>query len=247
MYHYWSFKGIDALVSAGLGGSSLIYANVFIRKDETGSSRRPWPTVGYGTGRSPRRPRSALRRRRQMLDLPRRYAVQPQPYALDAPERSPSRRRPRPTASVAAPAQAGGDVRNPDRPRCRARRSSRSSRTCTAAHAPRASCATVRRRLQLRSDTLDYNYLTHAQQPRPIRTLADVHRIRPRASGSRLRGHVRRPRRASRGAGHLRADLDHLILSAGTLGTTKPAAATAARFHASRASWAAASAATATC
>jgi cholesterol oxidase len=34
MYHYWSFKGIDALVSAGLGGGSLIYANVFIRKDE---------------------------------------------------------------------------------------------------------------------------------------------------------------------------------------------------------------------
>src|SRR4051812_50190440 len=33
MYHYWSFRGIDALVSAGLGGGSLIYANVFIRKD----------------------------------------------------------------------------------------------------------------------------------------------------------------------------------------------------------------------
>ncbi len=34
MYHYWSFRGIDALVSAGLGGGSLIYANVFLRKDE---------------------------------------------------------------------------------------------------------------------------------------------------------------------------------------------------------------------
>src|SRR5919109_1436383 len=34
MYHYWSFKGIDALVSAGLGGGSLIYANVLQRKDE---------------------------------------------------------------------------------------------------------------------------------------------------------------------------------------------------------------------
>src|SRR3954467_760854 len=34
MYHYWSFGGIDSLVSAGLGGGSLIYANVFIRKDE---------------------------------------------------------------------------------------------------------------------------------------------------------------------------------------------------------------------
>src|SRR5918995_1864170 len=34
MYHYWSFKGIDVLVSAGLGGGSLIYANVLLRKDE---------------------------------------------------------------------------------------------------------------------------------------------------------------------------------------------------------------------
>jgi cholesterol oxidase len=30
----WSFKGSGALVSSGLGGGSLIYANVIIRKDE---------------------------------------------------------------------------------------------------------------------------------------------------------------------------------------------------------------------
>lgn len=34
MYHYWSFRGIDVVVSAGLGGGSLIYANVLLRKDE---------------------------------------------------------------------------------------------------------------------------------------------------------------------------------------------------------------------
>ncbi len=33
MYDVWSFKGIDALVSSGLGGGSLIYANVLARKD----------------------------------------------------------------------------------------------------------------------------------------------------------------------------------------------------------------------
>jgi cholesterol oxidase len=33
MYDVWSFKGIDALVSSGLGGGSLIYANVLLRKD----------------------------------------------------------------------------------------------------------------------------------------------------------------------------------------------------------------------
>src|SRR5918995_2333131 len=34
MYNLWSFEGIEALVGSGLGGGSLIYANVLIRKDE---------------------------------------------------------------------------------------------------------------------------------------------------------------------------------------------------------------------
>jgi cholesterol oxidase len=34
MFNVWSFKGIEALVSSGLGGGSLIYANVLLRKDE---------------------------------------------------------------------------------------------------------------------------------------------------------------------------------------------------------------------
>ncbi|MEV6396673.1 GMC family oxidoreductase [Streptomyces sp. NPDC051907] len=35
MYDLWSFSKLDALVSSGLGGGSLIYANVLIRKPET--------------------------------------------------------------------------------------------------------------------------------------------------------------------------------------------------------------------
>ncbi len=34
MFDVWTFRGLDALVSSGLGGGSLIYANVLIRKDE---------------------------------------------------------------------------------------------------------------------------------------------------------------------------------------------------------------------
>jgi cholesterol oxidase len=34
LFNIWSFEHIDAVVSAGLGGGSLIYANVLIRKDE---------------------------------------------------------------------------------------------------------------------------------------------------------------------------------------------------------------------
>lgn len=49
MYNVWSFKGSGALVSSGLGGGSLIYANVSIRKDEkwftedsADGSFKPW-------------------------------------------------------------------------------------------------------------------------------------------------------------------------------------------------------------
>ncbi len=34
LYNVWHFKGIEALVSSGLGGGSLIYANVLLRKPE---------------------------------------------------------------------------------------------------------------------------------------------------------------------------------------------------------------------
>ena len=34
LFNVWSFSGLNALVSSGLGGGSLIYSNVMIRKDE---------------------------------------------------------------------------------------------------------------------------------------------------------------------------------------------------------------------
>jgi cholesterol oxidase len=51
LFDFWSFRGIEALVSSGLGGGSLIYANVLLRKDErwfveespSGSGYEPWP------------------------------------------------------------------------------------------------------------------------------------------------------------------------------------------------------------
>jgi cholesterol oxidase len=51
LFNAWSFRGIEAIVSAGLGGGSLIYANVLIRKDERwfvedepfGSGYERWP------------------------------------------------------------------------------------------------------------------------------------------------------------------------------------------------------------
>ncbi|MDQ4048018.1 MAG: NAD(P)-binding protein, partial [Actinomycetota bacterium] len=50
MFDMWSFEGLEALVASGLGGGSLIYANVMIRKDpktfvreEPGPGYEHWP------------------------------------------------------------------------------------------------------------------------------------------------------------------------------------------------------------
>jgi cholesterol oxidase len=52
MFDVWSFEGLDALISSGLGGGSLIYANVMIRKDpkwfvreEPGPGYEYWPVT----------------------------------------------------------------------------------------------------------------------------------------------------------------------------------------------------------
>jgi cholesterol oxidase len=53
MFDIWAFRGIEGVVSSGLGGGSLIYANVLLRKDPAwfqddspGEPPRPWP-VSY--------------------------------------------------------------------------------------------------------------------------------------------------------------------------------------------------------
>jgi len=47
MFDVWSFRGIEALVSSGLGGGSLIYANVLIRKPERWFVREHQGEPGY--------------------------------------------------------------------------------------------------------------------------------------------------------------------------------------------------------
>lgn len=47
MFNIWSFQGIDAVVSSGLGGGSLIYANVMLRKDEKTFVKEDLASGGY--------------------------------------------------------------------------------------------------------------------------------------------------------------------------------------------------------
>ncbi|MGH8867345.1 MAG: GMC oxidoreductase [Actinomycetes bacterium] len=48
MFDVWTFRGLEAVVSSGLGGGSLIYANVLLRKDERWFvHEQPIPGGGY--------------------------------------------------------------------------------------------------------------------------------------------------------------------------------------------------------
>ncbi|WP_051858123.1 GMC oxidoreductase [Streptomyces cellulosae] len=48
MFDIWSFRGLEGVVSSGLGGGSLIYANVLLRKDERWFAHEsPLPGGGY--------------------------------------------------------------------------------------------------------------------------------------------------------------------------------------------------------
>ena len=46
MFDVWSFRGLDAIVSSGLGGGSLVYANVLKRRPRKLFREEPWP-VSY--------------------------------------------------------------------------------------------------------------------------------------------------------------------------------------------------------
>jgi len=47
LFNVWSFKRLGAVVSSGLGGGSLIYANVFLRKDDKWFVKENVPGDGY--------------------------------------------------------------------------------------------------------------------------------------------------------------------------------------------------------
>jgi cholesterol oxidase len=81
MFDLWTFRGIEAVVASGLGGGSLIYANVLLRKDRewffdedplTGELK-PWP-VGYDTLEKHYKNVESMIR-------PQRYPFSAQPYA----------------------------------------------------------------------------------------------------------------------------------------------------------------------
>ncbi|MBA3421363.1 MAG: GMC family oxidoreductase [Thermoleophilaceae bacterium] len=230
MFNPWSFRGLEALVSSGLGGGSLIYANVLIRKDEDWfvendhevGGLRPWPVT-----RADLDPHYDEVER--MLDA-QRYPLENAPF--DATPKTIAFREaatslgldhelPKLAVSFRGPGEEPGVGRpiheRPDRPNLHGQ--------------PRLTC-----RLTGECDfgcnygsknSLDYNYLTEAHHAgADIRTLSEVRSFAPRAeAGYTIRYVEHHPEWAAEGAPPpapvpRTLTARRLVLAAGTLGTT---------------------------
>ena len=227
MYHYWSFHGIDALVSAGLGGGSLIYANVFIRKDEKWFVQEDLRDGGYEywpVSRADLDPH--YDRVESMIGL-QRYPFDHEPYS-----KTPK------TIAFKAAAEANGlewflpklavTFANEGRPPVPGEAiveelenlHGRTRTTCQLCGECDVGCNYGAK------NTLDYNYLTHAaHHGAELRTLCDVRRFEPRDGGG-YAVHYAALDDVTPGEDDGRPPplptltCDHLVLSAGTLGTT---------------------------
>ncbi|HEY1635336.1 MAG TPA: NAD(P)-binding protein, partial [Acidimicrobiales bacterium] len=80
LFQLWDFGGIESLVSAGLGGGSLIYANVLIRKDERWFVR-DLPGGGYEDWPVTRAELEPHYDKVEAMLAPQRYPLDEQPYA----------------------------------------------------------------------------------------------------------------------------------------------------------------------
>jgi cholesterol oxidase len=222
MYHYWSFHGIDALVSAGLGGGSLIYANVFLRKDEKWFVQEDLNAGGYEywpVNRADLDPH--YDRVEKMIGL-QTFPVEHEPYAST----------PKTVAFKEAATALGLEhfhpklavtFANEGRPPVPGEAiveqipnlHGRTRTTCQMSGECDVGCNFGSK------NTLDYNYLTHAKHHgAEIRTLCDVRRFEPRDGGGYTVHYAALGEGAPEAPPMVTLTCDHLILSAGTLGST---------------------------
>jgi cholesterol oxidase len=222
MYHYWSFRGIDSLVSAGLGGGSLIYANVFIRKDEKWFVHENLNDGGYEYWPVSRADLDPHYDNVEKVIPMQRFPVEHEPYAST----------PKTLAFKEAAEKVGLEWYHPKlavtfanegRPPVPGEKideplrnlHDRDRTTCTMTGECDVGCNAGAK------NSLDYTYLTRAKHAgAEIRTLCDVRAFEPREGG----GYAVHYRDLGIDPAHpvnVRLTCDHLILSAGTLGTTE--------------------------
>jgi cholesterol oxidase len=221
LYDVWSFSGCDSVVASGLGGGSLIYANVLLRKDERWFvNEEPLATGGYESWPVSR------------ADLDPHYdAVEAMlgatPYPLDHPAYADT---PKTIAMRDAAAELGLDWQLPplaisfapapgEQPAiglpivepAYGNLHGVTRRTCKLSGECDLGCN------EGAKNTLDHTYLSAARHHgADLRTMHEAREIRPRPGGGYTVGYVRH----DAPGGTATIGCDRLVLAAGTFGTT---------------------------
>lgn len=217
MFQFWQFKRLFALVASGLGGGSLIYANVLIRKDENwfyndypGGRTEEWPVnrrqldphydaveAVIGVNEYPHHLREATPKAREYAAAAARAGLQHRYLPL--------------AVSFAGPAAHPGDPIDKDNLHGQTRYSCRLCGECD------VGCNYGSK------NSLDYNYLSRARRHGAyILTGADVRKFRPRAGGGWEVEFLQHCFDDDHAAPSPRNTIscDKLVLAAGALGST---------------------------
>ena len=224
LFDVWSFKHIAALISSGLGGGSLIYANVLLRKDEKWFVREEPGVPGYEYWPVTRAELDPHYDRVERMMNAQRYPFAKSPY--DRTEKTKAMQMAGqkldmewmlPPLAVTF-ANTGAEP-IPGEPIVEAHRNlhDRTRSTCRLCGECDVGCNYGSK------NTLDYNYLSAAKRAgADLRTLAEVKTIAPHAG----RGYVISYRQHVPGepkqpdAPLVTISATRLILSAGTFGST---------------------------
>ncbi|WP_248963395.1 FAD-dependent oxidoreductase [Sphaerisporangium perillae] len=221
MYDVWSFGGCDSVVASGLGGGSLIYANVMLRKDEHWFvHEEPLAAGGYESW-----PVTRAELDPHYDEVERMLGVSP--YPLDHPAYEDTAKT---RAMQDAAAELGLDWRLPPLAVSFApRRDAEPGLGLPIAAAPYGNLHGVTRRTcrlcgecdigcnDGAKNSLDHTYLSAARHHgADLRTLHSARAIRPRQGGGYEVDYVRHDESAESGG----ISCDRLVLAAGTYGTT---------------------------
>jgi len=227
LFDLWSFRNIEALVSSGLGGGSLIYANVLIRKDERwftqeklgGGGYDDWPVTRAQLEPHYDEVEDMLGAQRFPLgapgyDSPKTVALRDAGEKLglewDLPKLAVTFANPGQSPAPGVPIPEAPYPNLHDRPRTTCRMTGECDLGCNAGS----------------KNTLDHNYLSAAKHlGAEIRTLCEVRRIEPRSSSGYAVGYVvHTPENEGRRTNTAKLPVttitaDRLVLAAGALGT----------------------------
>ena len=223
MFDVWAFQGIESLVSSGLGGGSLIYANVLLRKDPAwfvddspGQAPRPWPVTYEDLEPFYESAEAMLGAQRYPFDISP-YSTTAKTHAMRHAAAQLGLEWQLPPLAVTF-ANAGAAPR-PGEPIVEEHPNLHGlpRRTCRLCGECDIGCNDGAK------NTLDYTYLSRAADAgAEIRTLSEVRRIEPDPAGGFTVTYIRHdPESAPEARGETRTvHGDRLLIGAGTFGST---------------------------